>query len=135
MSKSSVRLALALLIGIAAGAWGMRFYFERTLKSWSPAERFLAQLTEDLKLTADQKAKAGEILAEQKDRMEELRRNWSFQVTSLDRDGEDRISRLLSPAQMDRFMKQHDKIHGRMDRFLWSTTSGPTAIAVAPEGK
>ncbi len=133
--NKTLGVVLALLVGVAVGAWGMRFYFDHTLKTWTPAERFLAQLTEDLKLTSEQRLKVGDMLTEQKDRMEELRRNWSFQVTSLDRDGEDRLSRLLTPAQMDLFMKQHDKIHGRMDRFLWSSESGPTAIAVAPEGK
>ena len=132
MNKSLVQIILALLLGMAAGAWGMRFYFEHTLKSWNPAERFLTQLNEDLKLTPQQSVKAGEFLAEQKDRMEELRRNWSFQVISLDRDGEDRLSSLLTPAQMELFMKKHDKIHGRMDRFLWNADSGPTAIAVGP---
>ncbi len=135
MSKYFVFLILGLMAGLAGGSWMMRVYYERTLGSWNPADRLLAQLDQDLKLNSDQKVRIGEILSDQKDRMEELRHQWKFQVGTLDRQGEDAIVRVLTPDQADQFVKIHDRIHGRMDRFLWTTDSGPTAIAVGPSGK
>ncbi len=135
MSKYFVFLILGLMVGLAAGSWTMRVYYDRTLGSWNPADRLLAQLDQDLKLTPDQRLKVADILAAQKDRMEELRRQWKFQVGTLDRQGEDAIARILTPEQADQFTKINDRIHGRMDRFLWTTESGPTAIAVGPSGK
>lgn len=135
MSKKSPYLVvLVLFLGVALGAWGMRLYFNHTLGSWNPSIRFLAQLDADLDLTTGQRGKVSDILSEQKDRMEELRRQWKFQVETLDRQGENQIVQALNPNQTERFMKLHDQIHGRMDRFLWST-SGPTAIAISPGGK
>ncbi len=125
---------LCLTAGVALGAWAMRFYFDRTLGSWNPSMRFLAQLDSDLDLSNGQRGKVADILAEQKDRMEELRKQWKFQVETLDRQGENQIVQVLDPAQTDRFVKLHDSIHGRMDRLLWST-SGPTAVAIAPGEK
>ena len=135
MNKNLFLILIGILVGVAAGAWTMRIYFDRTLVAWNPADRFLFQLTEDLQLTADQRAKVSDILARQKDRMEDLRKQWRFEVVTLDRQGEDEIAGLLTTNQTDKFMRAHDQIHGRMDRFLWTTSAGPTAIAIAPSGK
>lgn len=135
MNKSVVLLFLGAGLGLAAGAWGMRLYFDRTLGSWSPADRFLVELDGDLRLTADQREKVADILADQKGLMEGLRKEWRVQVETLDRQGEDRIAAVLTPPQMDVFMRLHDRIHGRMDRFLWTTNADPTALAIAPSGR
>jgi hypothetical protein len=132
MSKPLYYALTGLLLGAVLGAWGMRLYFDRTLGSWSASQRFLVQLGQDLKLKPDQQVQVGEILKSQKNRMEALRRQWRFQVFTLDREGEDAIGRVLDNSQTDSFMAIHDRIHGQMDRFLWSLESGPTAIAVAP---
>ena len=132
MNKFLYPALTGLLLGAVLGAWGMRLYFDQTLGSWSASQRFLAQLNQDLNLKPDQQAQAGEILKNQKSRMETLRRQWRFQVFTLDREGEDAIGRVLTDSQTDSFMKIHDRIHGEMDRFLWSLESGPTALAVAP---
>jgi hypothetical protein len=123
---------LAFLGGIALGAWAMRFYFNHTLMAWTPAHRFIQLLDQDLNLSADQRGEVAGILAGQRAKMEDLRGLWKTDVRYLDRDGEDQIARLLTPAQMDVFMRKHDEIHGRMDRFLWAAEAGPTALAVAP---
>jgi hypothetical protein len=132
MNKPIYYALTGLLLGAVLGAWGMRFYFDQTLGSWSASQRFLVQLGQDLKLNADQQGKVGDILKDQKSRMESLRRQWRFQVFTLDREGEDAIGRVLTDSQTDAFMMIHDRIHGQMDRFLWSLESGPTALAVAP---
>jgi hypothetical protein len=125
-------LGLVFLGGIALGAWSMRLYFDHTLKSWDPAERFTAQLTADLKLNQDQKRQVAVILTDQKRSMEDLRDRWKADVRLLARGGEDQIARILTPGQTDEFMRQHDRIHGRMDRFLWMTDTSPTALAAVP---
>lgn len=135
MNKPFVFALLGVALGLAAGAWAMRLYFDHTLKSWSPADRLLVKLSGDLNLNADQREKVGDILADQKSRMEALRRQWRIQVETLDREGEDHIAGTLTPAQMDLFVRMHDQIHGRMDRFLWTTNAEPTALAIAPSGR
>ncbi len=135
MNKPVVFALLGVALGLAAGAWAMRLYFDHTLRTWSPADRFLVKLSDDLKLTPDQREKVADILADQKGRMERLRRQWRIQVETLDREGEDHIAATLTPSQMDLFMGMHDQIHGRMDRFLWTSNADPTALAIAPSGK
>jgi hypothetical protein len=132
MSKPVHFVLLGMLLGAVLGAWGMRIYFDQTLGHWNPSQRFLVQLSQDLKLKSDQQAQVASVLKSQKDRMEGLRRQWRFQVFTLDREGEDAIGRVLTDSQTDAFMSIHDRIHGQMDRFLWSMESGPTAIALAP---
>ena len=132
MNKPLRFALMGLLLGAALGAWGMRFYFDYTLGSWNAGEQFLAQLGQDLNLKPDQKLQVADILKNQKTQMEALRRQWRFQVFTLDREGEDAIGRTLTDSQTDAFMALHDRIHGQMDRFLWSLESGPTAIAMAP---
>lgn len=133
--KGRMGILLAFLLGVALGAGAMRAYFTHTLGTWNPAERFAAKLGDDLGLDGDQRDRTAAILADQKTRMEGLRGQWKVDVRLLARTGEDRIAGILSPRQMDEFMKRHDEIHGRMVRFLWQIDSGPTAIAVSPEGR
>ena len=126
-------ILLAFLFGIAAGAGAMRMYFTHTLGSWNPSQRFVAKLDQDLGLDADQRRRMAAVLDGQKERMEELRALWNVDVRILAREGEDLIGASLTAPQLDRFMKAHDEIHGWMTRFLWTTDTGSTAIAVAPE--
>jgi len=135
MAKPLMLLILGLVIGMALGAWAMRWYFDRTLLSWSPVDRFVVKLDSDLHLTPDQKEKVASILASQKESVKGLRKDWEHQVVTVGRGGEDQIAALLTPAQADQFMRLHDEIHGRMVRFLWAADSGPTALAIAPPGK
>jgi hypothetical protein len=135
MNKTWVLIVFGLCVGIALGGWGMRIYFERTLERWDPASRLLVQLDGDLGLAQDQKAKIAGILTGQKERMEEMRRQWKYQVTALGRHGEDAIASVLTPEQADRFTRIHDRIHVRMDRFLWTADTDPTAISMGPTGK
>lgn len=132
MNKTLKTLLAGVLLGALLGAWGMRLYFDRTLGSWNPSERFLAKLTQDLKMNPDQQVKVAGILQSQKESMETLRRQWRFQVFTLDREGEDAIGRVLNDTQTDAFMAQHDRIHGQMDRYLWDMELGPTALALGP---
>jgi hypothetical protein len=127
-------LAMTFLVGLGLGAWAMRFYFDRTLGSWDPAQRFTVELGEDLHLDPDQKRKVTAILVGQKRQMEDLRDRWRADVRVLSREGEDQIAGILAPKQLDLFMGLHDRIHGRMDRFLWTSESGPTAVALSEHG-
>jgi len=127
-------LAMTFLVGLGLGAWTMRFYFDRTLGAWDPTERFTVQLGEDLHLDTDQRRKVTTILTGQKRQMEDLRDHWRADVRVLSRQGEDQITGLLRPEQLDNFMRMHDLIHGRMDRFLWTSESGPTAVALSEHG-
>lgn len=133
--RPGVLLALGLLFGLGAGAWAMRLYFDRTLSSWDPSQRFLMTLDQDLGLNQEQREKVAIILSEQRARMEARRQTWRLEVRTLGREGEDQIARILDPHQTQIFMKKHDEIHGRMDRFMWATDAGPSAVAVGPVGR
>lgn len=125
---------LVFLMGLGVGAWGMRLYFDRTLGSWDPVERFAAKLTEDLRLTPAQRRQVGGILTSQRRKMEDLRDRWRGDVRVLSRQGEDQIAGLLTGEQLDTFMRLHDRIHGRMDLFLWASETKPTAVALSEAG-
>lgn len=129
--KGWVRLLLALLLGLGLGAWSMRLYFDRTLRRWDPARRFVAQLGDDLGLDPVQKQRVAIILAEQKARMEARRRGWALDVSLLGRDGEGAIARLLTPRQAERYAAISDQVHDRMERYLWASQDSSTAVAGA----
>lgn len=135
ISRPGVLLVLGLLLGLGGGAWAMRLYFDRTLSSWDPGQRFLVKLDQDLGLNEEQKERVAIILAEQRARMEARRQTWRLEVRTLSREGEDQIARVLDPRQTQLFMKRHDEIHSRMDRFLWATDAGPSAVAVGASGR
>ena len=130
LTHPAVLLLLGLGLGLGAGAWAMRLYFDRTLAQWDPAERFVARLGAELALTPEQRERTALILAEQRERMELRRQAWRIEVRGLARDGEDQIARLLDPAQTERYLRLHDQIHGRMDRYLWSSEAAPSAVAI-----
>ena len=48
---------------------------------------------------------------------------------------EEQLARLLRPAQTERFVALHDKIHGRFDRYLWASEAAPSAVAIGPGGR
>lgn len=122
-------LALALLLGLGLGAWGMRLYFDRTLRRWDPQQVLEAQLDGDLHLSDPQKQAIAVILSTQKARMEERRRAWELDVRVLGREGEDSIAQLLDPAQSGRFSAAHERIHGGVERFLWASQDASSAVA------
>jgi len=125
-------LAAVFICGIALGAWAMRVYFDHTLRTWNPAERFTQQLSGDLRLSKAQERQVAVILTSEKRRMEDLRDKWRADVRLLAREGEDQVARVLDDRQTETFMHLHDRIHGRMDRFLWTSDESPSAIAAAP---
>lgn len=124
---------VAFLFGVAAGAAAMRAYFTHTLWTWSPSERFVRKLDQTLDLTPDQRKQVAQVLEEQKTRMAELKSVWNVDVRLVARDGEDRLGAILSPPQMDKFMRAHDDIHGWMTRYLWTSDPASTALAVTPK--
>jgi hypothetical protein len=125
-------LALGAALGLGAGAWAMRLYFQNTLQRWDPAERLVLQVGSELGLSSEQHERLRLILAEQKGRMELRRRAWRLEVRTLAREGEGQLARLLTPAQAERFVARQDSIHGRIDRYLWASESAPSAVAVGP---
>ena len=126
---STLKIAAALAVGLGLGAWAMRLYFDQTLRRWSPSERFVLRLGQDLDLSSEQRERVGLILAEQKGRMEIRREGWRQEVRLLARDGEEQIAHLLTPAQAGRYVRIQDDVHGRFDRYLWSSETSPSAIA------
>lgn len=128
--RGTAVLALGLVLGLGLGAWGMRVYFQNTLLRWDPAERLVLKLGNDLELSAEQRERLALIIAEQKGRMELRRQAWRLEVRTLARDGEQQLAAILSPAQAERFARIQDGFHGQLDRYLWSSDSGPSAVAI-----
>jgi|SRR5665213_1962959 len=122
-------LALAFVLGLGLGAWAMRLTFDRTLRRWDPQQRLVAQLDARLSLNETQKKSVTLILESQKMRMETLRVGWESDVRMIGRAGEDAIALVLSPDQAARFSADHDKIHGSVERYLWSSQDAASAVA------
>lgn len=131
LNRQAGATLLALLLGLGLGAWGMRLYFDRTLRQWDPEQRLVAQLDADLDLSEVQKERISIVLAEQKARMEARRMDWELDVRVLGREGEDAIARLLDAKQAARFSAQHERIHGSVERYLWASQGSSSVVPVA----
>jgi len=115
-SKWQVRLAaiLIFLLGCAAGALGLNAY-----RSWSRArnqvnrgDRF-EQMLDRLQLNADQKTQVHQILGDTRTRLQALRKESEPQVNEIRRQTDERLQKVLSPEQWQRFQQERDEMRNR----------------------
>jgi hypothetical protein len=136
--KSTLRYVLVfvvgLLVGLAAGAWGLRAMWHHGPPS---AEKILGRLDHNLHLTEDQKAKALVILTDEAAKMQSLRSEASDKFEALRDEGAQRMRTLLDPKQQSEFdaMKKKFDQH-RMDPFAPPTRcSGPASSPTGAPAK
>jgi len=106
---------VGVLVGLAAGAWGLRAAWRHTPPS---PEGILSHLDKKLNLTDDQKAKALVILTDESAKMKNLRQEVSEKFEALRNSGAERFRGILDPKQQARYDEMKKKFdQHRMDPF------------------
>jgi Spy/CpxP family protein refolding chaperone len=95
--------ALGITIGLALGAWGMRYQYAKHFKGVPKAERIVDRLVRDLDLTPDQRQRIGVLIEQNRERMDAIRTESRPRVEALRKEGEDAIRDVLTPEQAARF--------------------------------
>jgi len=113
-NRWQVRVAAAIIfvLGFTAGILALNIY--RGLARADGRDRF-EQLSERLKLNADQKTKVQQILGDTRDQLRALRRESEPRVDEIRRQADERLKQVLSEEQWQQFQTMRDE-RGRRGR-------------------
>jgi Spy/CpxP family protein refolding chaperone len=104
--------ALAIfLLGFAAGALAPSAY-----RAWvrdGVRQGRLEKMSEDLKLTPEQKEQMRQIFGETRTRLEALRKESEPRFAEIRREADERIRQVLTPEQWEEFRKSREEGRGR----------------------
>ena len=104
--------ALAIfLLGFAAGALAPNAY-----RAWvrdGTRQGRLDKLSEDLKLTPEQREHMRQILGETRTRLEALRKESEPRFAEIRGDADERLRQVLTPEQLAEFRKYREETRGR----------------------
>jgi Spy/CpxP family protein refolding chaperone len=105
--------ALAIfLLGFAAGALAPAAYRAWTRGDGNRRDR-LERMSEDLKLSPEQKEQVRQIFAETRTRLEALRKESEPRFAEIRRDADGRLKQVLTPEQWEEFRKSREEGRGR----------------------
>jgi protein CpxP len=118
-NKWQVRVAAAIIfvLGFTAGILALNVY--RGLSRNGRPDRRFEELSERLKLTADQKTKVQEIFGDTREQLRALRRESEPKVEEIRRQADGRLQTVLTPEQWQQFQKIRDQ------RQQWRERGGP----------
>ena len=110
--------ALAIFVlGFAAGALAPAAYRAWTRDGNRQARRDrIEKMSEDLKLTPEQKAQVQQIFGETRGRLEALRKESEPRFEEIRRDTDERLRQVLTPEQWEQFSKSREAGRGRRGR-------------------
>ncbi len=100
--KFAAVFILGILLGLAGGAWGLRFFMDHRGPK-DPTQFFLKKLDRELKLTSDQKPKVAEILNARKAEMDKLQDDTRPKFEAIRKNGLAQIRILLTVDQAAKF--------------------------------
>ncbi len=109
-----VRVAalVIFILGFAAGALAPSAY-RAWMRDGSGRQGRLDKLSEDLKLTPEQKEQMRQIFGETRTRLEALRKESEPRVAEIRRDADERLKQVLTPEQWEEFRKSREEGRGR----------------------
>ena len=108
--------ALAIfLLGFAAGALAPAAYRAWTRGDVGRRDR-LERMSEDLKLSPEQKEQVRQVFAETRTRLEALRKESEPRFAEIRRDADERLKQVLTPEQWEEFRKSREEGRGRRGR-------------------
>lgn len=107
-NRWQVRIATAIIfvLGFAAGMLALNVY--RGLTRGGGGNRF-EEMSERLKLTADQKIKVQEILADSREQLRAVRKESEPKVAEIRRQADGRLQTVLTPEQWQQFQSIRDE--------------------------
>jgi Spy/CpxP family protein refolding chaperone len=109
--------ALAIFIlGFAAGALAPAAYRAWTREGGRGRRDRIEKMSEDLKLTPEQRAQVQQIFGETRNRLEALRKESEPRFEEIRRDTDERLRQVLTPEQWEQFSKSRDAGRGRRGR-------------------
>ena len=103
------------LLGFAAGALAPAAYRAWTREGVGRRDR-LERMSEDLKLTPEQKEQVRQIFAETRTRLEALRKESEPRFAEIRRETDERLKQVLTPEQWEEFRKSREEGRGRRGR-------------------
>ena len=105
--------ALAIfLLGFAAGALAPSAY-RAWVRDGVGRQGRLDKLSEDLKLTPEQKEQMRQIFGETRTKLEALRKESEPRFAEIRRDADERLKQVLTPEQWEEFRKSREEGRGR----------------------
>lgn len=110
--------ALAIFVlGFAAGALAPAAYRAWTRDGDGGGRRDrIERMSEDLKLTPEQKEQVRGIFAETRTRLEALRKESEPRFAEIRRETDERLKQVLTPEQWEQFRKSREEGRGRRGR-------------------
>src|SRR5215216_3952740 len=109
--------ALAIfLLGFAAGALAPTAYRAWVRDGGGGRRDRFEKMSEDLKLSAEQKEQVRQIFGETRTRLEALRKESEPRFAEIRRDADERMRQVLTPEQWEQFRKSREDGRGRRGR-------------------
>lgn len=125
--KWQVRVAaiVIFLLGFSAGALALNAYkrWGRTAAEGSRQDR-VERLLNSLQLNADQKTQVHQILDDTRQQLQALRKESEPRFNEIRRQTDERLQKVLTPDQWQKFQQERDKMRsrGRRGKESWSGT-------------
>ena len=115
-NRWQVRVAAIVIfvLGFVAGALALNVY-RGYARNVAPRDRF-EQLSERLKLNADQKTKVQQIFGETREQLRTLRKESEPKVNDIRKQADDKMQQVLSPDQWKQFQTIRDEMRERRSR-------------------
>lgn len=115
-NRWQVRIAAAIIfvLGFAAGMLALNVYRGLT-RGGGSGNRF-DQMSERLKLTADQKTKVQQILGDSREQLRAVRKESEPKVSEIRRQADGRLQTVLTPEQWQQFQSLRDEMRPRRGR-------------------
>lgn len=116
-SRWQVRIAAAVifLLGFTAGILALNVYRGWARGFGAPRDRF-EQLSDRLKLNADQKTKVQQIFGDTREQLRALRKESEPKVNEIRKQADDRMQQVLTAEQWQQFQKLRDEMRTRRPR-------------------
>ena len=103
------------LLGFAAGALAPSAY-RAWVRDGGGRQGRLDKMSEDLKLTPEQKAQVQQIFGETRTRLEALRKESEPRFAEIRRETDERLKQVLTPEQWEEFRKSREEGRARRGR-------------------
>jgi Spy/CpxP family protein refolding chaperone len=115
-NRWQVRVAAIVIfvLGFVAGALALNIY-RGYARNVAPRDRF-EQLSERLKLNADQKTKVQQIFGETREQLRTLRKESEPKVNDIRKQADDKMQQVLTPDQWKQFQTIRDEMRERRSR-------------------
>ena len=115
-NRWQVRVIAAIIfaLGFTTGILAVNLY--RSLaRNVTPRDRF-EQLSDRLKLNADQKTKVQQIFSDTREQLKGLRKESEPKVSDIRRQADEKLQQVLTPEQWKQFQTMRDEVRQRRGR-------------------